>query len=404
MLEEVELISDLAPSARNLEGFLFPDTYRWTRHTTARDLILQMVERFRQVAAAHIQPGMDSSGLTLQQVVILASLIETETGMESERALVSSVFHNRLRRGIPLQCDPTVIYAAKLNGRFRGRIYQSDLDFSSPYNTYTIAGLPPGPIAKSGAEIAPGRDPSGSNRLSLLRQRQPGGTCLFTDFVAASTCRGGLQAGPSQAAAARPDPAHRILNAAIRSPRVAVNQGRTRSPAPDPGPTANGRAGAAGFGASLASGLCPCLGGVLLFLGTFGLAAGCPSPGSSIGNSSFRADRATGLRGGGDLSRQRPEGIAQGRIILLRWSRWDSGCGWVHTIPTWERPASPISSNTWLSAPASRPARNRPPLDLPSCRRPAAGLHLSGPDRLLCFGGEKQSGRPAQTGGPAPAA
>jgi UPF0755 protein len=150
VLEEVELISDLSPSARNLEGFLFPDTYRWTRQTTARDLIRQMVERFRQVVAAHIQPGMESSGLTLQQVVTLASLVETETGMESERALVSSVFHNRLGRGIPLQCDPTVIYAAKLNGRFRGKIYQSDLDFSSPYNTYTIAGLPPGPIANPG--------------------------------------------------------------------------------------------------------------------------------------------------------------------------------------------------------------------------------------------------------------
>lgn len=150
MLEEVELISDLAPNAGNLEGFLFPDTYRWNRQTTARDLIRQIVQRFRQVAETHILPEMDSSGLTLQQVVTLASLIETETGMESERALVSSVFHNRLGRGIPLQCDPTVIYAAKLNGRFRGKIYQSDLDFSSPYNTYTIAGLPPGPIANPG--------------------------------------------------------------------------------------------------------------------------------------------------------------------------------------------------------------------------------------------------------------
>lgn len=150
MLEEVELISDMAPKADNLEGFLFPDTYRWNRQTTARDLIRQMVQRFRQVAETHVLPEMAASGLTLQQVVTLASLIETETGMESERALVSSVFHNRLGRGIPLQCDPTVIYAARLNGRFRGRIYQSDLDFSSPYNTYTIAGLPPGPIANPG--------------------------------------------------------------------------------------------------------------------------------------------------------------------------------------------------------------------------------------------------------------
>lgn len=150
MLKEGELISDLAPNASNLEGFLFPDTYRWTRQTTSQDLIRRMVQRFRQVAKTYILPGMETSPLTLQQVVTLASLIETETAMASERALVSSVFHNRLNRGIPLQCDPTVIYAAKLNGRFRDKIYQSDLDFRSPYNTYTVAGLPPGPIASPG--------------------------------------------------------------------------------------------------------------------------------------------------------------------------------------------------------------------------------------------------------------
>ena len=113
--------------------------------------------------------------MTLQQVVTLASLIETETGMESERALVSSVFHNRLGRGIPLQCDPTVIYAAKLNGRFRGKIYQSDLDFSSPYNTYTIAGLPPGPIANPGLKsLQAAIHPAKTNYLYFVSDNRGG--------------------------------------------------------------------------------------------------------------------------------------------------------------------------------------------------------------------------------------
>ena len=175
VLEEVELISDLAPNARNLEGFLFPDTYRWNRQTTAENLIHQMVQRFRQVTATHILPGMDTSPLTLQQVVTLASLIETETGVASERPLVSSVFHNRLSRGIPLQCDPTVIYAAKLNGRFRGKILQSDLDFNSPYNTYTIAGLPPGPIANPGLKsLQAAIQPAKTNYLYFVSDNRGG--------------------------------------------------------------------------------------------------------------------------------------------------------------------------------------------------------------------------------------
>ena len=175
VLEEVELISDLAPNASNLEGFLFPDTYRWNRQTTAEDLIHQMVQRFRQVASTHIVPRMDPGRLTLQQVVTLASLIEMETSVASERPLISSVFHNRLDRGIPLQCDPTVIYAAKLNGRFRGKIFQSDLDFSSPFNTYTIAGLPPGPIANPGLKsLLAAIQPAKTNYLYFVSDNRGG--------------------------------------------------------------------------------------------------------------------------------------------------------------------------------------------------------------------------------------
>ena len=148
--KNVDLIADLAPDARNLEGFLFPDTYRWTRQTSVEDLIRQMTERFREVTSSHLLPKIDGSSANLQQVVTLASLIEKETAVDSERPLVSAVFHNRLTRRIPLQCDPTVIYSAKLRGKFRGKIFQSDLDFDSPYNTYSVVGLPPGPIASPG--------------------------------------------------------------------------------------------------------------------------------------------------------------------------------------------------------------------------------------------------------------
>ena len=148
--KNVDLIADLAPDARNLEGFLFPDTYQWTRQTLLEDLIRQMTERFREVVSSHLLSKIDENPFNLKQVVTLASLIEKETAVDSERPLVSAVFHNRLTQRIPLQCDPTVIYATKLRGTFRGKIFQSDLDFDSPYNTYSVAGLPPGPIANPG--------------------------------------------------------------------------------------------------------------------------------------------------------------------------------------------------------------------------------------------------------------
>jgi peptidoglycan lytic transglycosylase G len=146
----VELISDLAPGLKNLEGFLFPDTYRLSRGTTPDEIIRQMVERFRHVYAERFEAVIEQNSLSLKEVVTLASLIEKETGLDEERELVSAVFRNRLKRQIPLQCDPTVIYAAKLDGKFRGEIYQSDLDSRSPYNTYRYVGLPPAPIANPG--------------------------------------------------------------------------------------------------------------------------------------------------------------------------------------------------------------------------------------------------------------
>jgi UPF0755 protein len=145
---QTALIRDLSPNAPSLEGYLFPDTYRFTHHTTPAQMLAAMVKRFRQVAAQiglTANPGQDPAS-----TVILASLIEKEVNQDSERPLVASVFTNRLAQGMPLATDPSVIYAALLDGRYRGAIYASDLQSDSPYNTYRQTGLPPGPICNPG--------------------------------------------------------------------------------------------------------------------------------------------------------------------------------------------------------------------------------------------------------------
>ncbi|MSV30208.1 MAG: endolytic transglycosylase MltG [Bryobacterales bacterium] len=137
------LIRDLSPRAPSLEGYLFPDTYRLKRRTTPAELCRVMTARFRQAWGK--LGGMDA-----HPVATLASLVEKETGIAEERPLVASVFRNRLRLGMKLDCDPTTIYAALLTGRYTGVIHRSDLESRHPYNTYRNAGLPPGPIANPG--------------------------------------------------------------------------------------------------------------------------------------------------------------------------------------------------------------------------------------------------------------
>jgi UPF0755 protein len=150
LFKNTSLIADLDPQAQTLEGFLFPDTYEYTASTTREQLIEAMVRRFRKVYAAEPQRRAEELGMTAHEVVTLASLIEKEARIDAERELISQVYHRRLKLGMALACDPTVIYAALLEGRYRGKIYQSDLDRNSPYNTYKHAGLPPGPIASPG--------------------------------------------------------------------------------------------------------------------------------------------------------------------------------------------------------------------------------------------------------------
>ena len=129
----------------SLEGYLFPDTYHFSRHSTPLQMLTVMVHRFRQ---AGTQLGLSGRGVV--RTVILASLVEKEVSQGAERPFVADVFTNRLAKGMPLDTDPTVVYAALLEGRWRGTIFASDLQSPSPYNTYRHPGLPPGPICNPG--------------------------------------------------------------------------------------------------------------------------------------------------------------------------------------------------------------------------------------------------------------
>jgi UPF0755 protein len=153
-----ELIAELPPGAPSIEGYLFPDTYQFSRMQTMHDMAAAMVKQFREVAH---QMGLITStdggvvGLTrtplpLQTTVILASIIEKETSVAEERPLVASVYYNRLQKKIALDADPSIIYAELLAGTYTGALHHDDMRFNSPYNTYTHAGLPPGPIGNPG--------------------------------------------------------------------------------------------------------------------------------------------------------------------------------------------------------------------------------------------------------------
>jgi UPF0755 protein len=145
-------IRTLDPDATDLEGYLFPETYSLSRDTDAPRLVALMVERFTKILTPDLQAAAQARGLSIRQLVTLASIVEKETGKPEERPIVASVYANRLRIGMPLQCDPTVIYALLLAGRYDGNLRRDDLQFDSPYNTYRYPGLPPGPVAAPGAE------------------------------------------------------------------------------------------------------------------------------------------------------------------------------------------------------------------------------------------------------------
>ncbi len=160
---ELDLVKDIDPEAKSLEGYLYPDTYQFTRTMSVHDMLGAMVRRFRQEA--------HSLNLTanVHQIVTMASIVEKETSVPEERPEVASVYYNRLGRRMALAADPSVIYAALLAGHYRGTIYASDLQFDSPYNTYRFAGLPPGPIACPGrSSLAAAMSPARTQYLYFV--------------------------------------------------------------------------------------------------------------------------------------------------------------------------------------------------------------------------------------------
>jgi peptidoglycan lytic transglycosylase G len=143
-------IHGIDPAARDLEGYLFPDTYAMPRRATAAQLVGRMVSGFEKAGAPNLRAEAEARGLSVRALVTLASIVEKETGKAEERPLVAAVYANRLKIGMGLQCDPTVIYALERAGRYNGNLTRENLQFDSPYNTYRYAGLPPGPIANPG--------------------------------------------------------------------------------------------------------------------------------------------------------------------------------------------------------------------------------------------------------------
>jgi UPF0755 protein len=157
---DVSLIRDVDSAATDLEGYLFPETYTLPRGVPAARLIGLMVDRFRAVFTEQLRQSAQAEGLTVREAVTLASLVEKETAQADERPLVAAVYRNRMKIGMGMQADPTVVYALQKAGRYDGNIRREDLQVDSPYNTYRHPGLPPGPIASPGqaslaAAVAP---------------------------------------------------------------------------------------------------------------------------------------------------------------------------------------------------------------------------------------------------------
>jgi UPF0755 protein len=158
---DTALIADIDPAAKSLEGYLFPDTYEFSRMMTMHDMAAAMVKQFRQVgrqiglisnpSGPAASEGMPQSvPNTPHEIVTMASIVEKETSVAEERPLVASVYYNRLADGVALDADPSIIYAELLAGTYTGKLHHEDMQFSSPYNTYRNPGLPPGPIGNPG--------------------------------------------------------------------------------------------------------------------------------------------------------------------------------------------------------------------------------------------------------------
>ena len=181
-LGRTDWIRDLAPGARDLEGFLFPATYRATRKMSSEEILQTMVSEFRERFASLSSRFPVPAGWNAERIVTLASIVEKEVKAPEERPLVASVMLNRLKAGMPLGCDATVVYALKIGAGFDGNLHKSDLAMESPYNTYTHRGLPPGPIACPGeASIRAALKPAVSEYLYYV-SRNDGTHQFSTDY------------------------------------------------------------------------------------------------------------------------------------------------------------------------------------------------------------------------------
>ena len=147
LMNDVALIRDIDPTAKNLEGYLYPSTYNFAPEAKPKDIIAKMIEQFKKTWKPEWSLRARAIGRTNQEIVTIASLIETESKFEDERPIVASVIYNRLGRSIPLGIDQTAVYIAKMENRWDGVINKSDLEGNSPYNTRRFGGIPPGPIS-----------------------------------------------------------------------------------------------------------------------------------------------------------------------------------------------------------------------------------------------------------------
>lgn len=174
------LIRNFAPGAQTLEGFLFPATYELPRHPQASELAAEMVRKFKEewkriASPAAGGPTDEGDHRAVNRIVTLASLVERETPKPEERPLVAGAFENRLRKGMRLQCDPTVIYGMERLRKYNGTLTGKDLSFDSPYNTYEHGGLPPGPIGNPGvASLMAALQPTHTDYLYFVANTQGG--------------------------------------------------------------------------------------------------------------------------------------------------------------------------------------------------------------------------------------
>lgn len=173
LMEDTSLIRDIAPEAKNLEGYMYPSTYNVQRDAKPADVIKQMVDQFRRTWKPEWNEAAKAMRRTPHEIITIASLIETESGVESERPTVSSVVYNRLAKSIPLGIDQTVVYIAKMQNRWDGTINRSDLDADSPYNTRKYGGIPPGPISSvSESAIEAALKPATTDYIYYVRNVQ----------------------------------------------------------------------------------------------------------------------------------------------------------------------------------------------------------------------------------------